>query len=48
MRERAEAFGGSVNIGMAPEGGTRVEARIPIQTDTPMTDLMELNNPVDV
>jgi PAS domain S-box-containing protein len=33
MRERAEAFGGSVFIGMAPERGTRVEAHIPIQMD---------------
>jgi signal transduction histidine kinase len=31
MRERAEAFGGHVNIGPAPERGTRVEAYIPIQ-----------------
>ena len=32
MRERAEAFGGNVNVGLAPGRGTRVEARIPIQS----------------
>jgi signal transduction histidine kinase len=32
MRERAEAYGGSVKIGPAPETGTRVEAYIPIQS----------------
>jgi len=31
MRERAEAFGGNVSIGLAPDRGTRVEAYIPIQ-----------------
>jgi len=31
MRERAEAFGGSISIGLAPKQGTRVEALIPIQ-----------------
>ena len=31
MRERAEAFGGSVTVGLAPERGTRVKASIPIQ-----------------
>jgi signal transduction histidine kinase len=30
MRERAEAFGGAVQIGPAPEKGTRVEASIPV------------------
>ena len=30
MRERAEAFGGSVNVGSTPGEGTKVEARIPI------------------
>ena len=33
MRERAEAFGGSVNIESAPGKGTKVEARIPIGND---------------
>jgi signal transduction histidine kinase len=36
MRERAEAFGGSVHVEPAPERGTRVDARIPIQSDTAM------------
>lgn len=31
MRERAEAFGGSVNVGSAPGEGTKVEASIPLQ-----------------
>ena len=47
MRERAEAFGGSLNIGMAPEGGTRVVARIPIQTDTTVNGLWELDSSMD-
>jgi signal transduction histidine kinase len=47
MRERAEAFGGSLNIGMAPEGGTRVVARIPIQTDTTVNGLWELDSSLD-
>jgi len=47
MRERAEAFGGSLNIGMAPEGGTRVVARIPIQTDTTVDGLWELDSSMD-
>jgi PAS domain S-box-containing protein len=31
MRERAQAFGGSVNIESAPGKGTKVEARIPVE-----------------
>jgi PAS domain S-box-containing protein len=46
MRERAEAFGGSANVGMAPKKGTRVEARIPIHTDVVMARTQELNHPV--
>ena len=34
MRERAEAFGGSVNIESAPGKGTKIEARIPIGNDS--------------
>jgi PAS domain S-box-containing protein len=30
MRERAEAFGGSLNVGSTPGNGTKVEARIPV------------------
>jgi PAS domain S-box-containing protein len=30
MRERAEAFGGILNVGSTPGNGTKVEARIPI------------------
>jgi PAS domain S-box-containing protein len=37
MRERAEAFGGNVNVGLAPGRGTRVEARIPIQNGASIT-----------
>ena len=48
MRERAEAFGGILNVGMAPGRGTIVEARIPIHTVAPITDSRELNNQVDV
>jgi PAS domain S-box-containing protein len=48
MRERAEAFGGSLEVSMAPARGTRVEAHIPIRTDAPENGLMETNNPVDV
>jgi signal transduction histidine kinase len=32
MYERAEAFGGTVNIGLAPDKGTRVVATIPVQS----------------
>jgi PAS domain S-box-containing protein len=46
MRERAEAFGGSAHVGMAPKRGTRVEARIPIHTEAAMTGMPELNHPV--
>lgn len=31
MRERAEAFGGTIKIGSSPEKGTRVEAMIPVE-----------------
>jgi signal transduction histidine kinase len=31
MRERAQAFGGSVHIESAPGKGTKVEARIPVE-----------------
>jgi PAS domain S-box-containing protein len=34
MRERAEAFGGNVKVGPAIGKGTRVDASIPIQSDT--------------
>jgi len=37
MRERAEAFGGNVNVRPAPERGTRVEASIPIQSGVRMS-----------
>ena len=32
MRERAEAFGGSVNIESVPGKGTKVEVSIPLQS----------------
>ena len=48
MRERAEAFGGSASVGMAPKGGTLVEARIPIQTIPSVTSMRELNDSVDM
>jgi signal transduction histidine kinase len=32
MQERAQAFGGSVNIESEPGKGTKVEARIPIES----------------
>jgi signal transduction histidine kinase len=34
MRERAHAFGGTVTIGPAPGGGTRVEVRVPVGENT--------------
>jgi len=37
MRERAEAFGGIVNVGPAPQHGTRVEAFIPLQKGPMLT-----------
>jgi signal transduction histidine kinase len=37
MRERAEAFGGTLKVGPAPERGTQVEATIPIQIGSPVT-----------
>jgi PAS domain S-box-containing protein len=45
MRERAEAFGGSVQVGMAPGRGTRVEANIPIQTEAALPGTRDLNPP---
>jgi signal transduction histidine kinase len=48
MRERAEAFGGSVTVGMAPKKGTLVEARIPIQTIPPVTSIKKSNGSVDL
>ncbi len=51
MRERAEAVGGSMKIGMASPKGTLVEARIPIQSRPAMKELKELeelHKPVDV
>jgi PAS domain S-box-containing protein len=41
MRERAEAFGGSVEVGPAPGRGTRVEAHVPIHMDAPVNGLMD-------
>jgi signal transduction histidine kinase len=38
MRERVEAFGGSLNLGPAPGKGTRIEASIPIQGNTAATE----------
>jgi PAS domain S-box-containing protein len=48
MRERAEAFGGSLTVGMAPVKGTRIESRIPIQSDANIAHMRELNKSVDV
>jgi len=31
MRERADAFGGSLNVGSGPGVGTKVEVSIPLQ-----------------
>ncbi len=35
MRERAEAFGGSLNVNSVPGKGTTVEVKIPIETNDP-------------
>jgi PAS domain S-box-containing protein len=48
MHERAQAYGGSVSIGMASRRGTKLEARIPIQTEAAITGMRELNNTVDM
>ena len=48
MRERAEALGGSVTVGMAPRKGTLVDARIPIQTGLSMIELGEVKKPMDL
>ncbi len=47
MRERAQAFGGSVTVGMAPKKGTLVNARVPIRTGLSMMELGEGKKPVD-
>ena len=47
MRERAEAVGGSMRVGMASPKGTLVEARIPIQAGPAIKELKEQNKPVD-
>jgi two-component system sensor histidine kinase UhpB len=38
MRERAEAFGGSLRISSVPRQGVRVEVSIPIETSNPSQD----------
>ncbi|MEZ0075842.1 sensor histidine kinase [Planotetraspora sp. GP83] len=38
MRERAELFGGSLEAGPLPEGGFRVNARLPISQGVPMSE----------
>jgi signal transduction histidine kinase len=43
-RERAEAFGGHVNIGLAPDRGTRAEARIPIQNGMTISKKQPVSN----
>jgi signal transduction histidine kinase len=35
MRERAEAFGGNLNVSSVPGEGTKVEVKIPIETNDP-------------
>ena len=35
MRERAEAFGGSLRVGSVPGKGTRVEVKIPVENSNP-------------
>jgi two-component system sensor histidine kinase UhpB len=35
MRERAEAFGGSLKVNSVPDKGTRVEVKIPIENNNP-------------
>jgi signal transduction histidine kinase len=36
MRERAEAFGGNLNLSSVPGKGTKVEVKIPIETKDPL------------
>jgi signal transduction histidine kinase len=38
MRERAAALGGSIEAGPRPDGGFRVDARLPLGTHEPRTD----------
>ena len=42
MRERAEAFGGSLEVSSVPGKGTRVELRIPVETNNPAQSRKEM------
>jgi nitrate/nitrite-specific signal transduction histidine kinase len=35
MRERAEAFGGNLKVSSVPGKGTKVEVKIPFETNNP-------------
>jgi len=43
MRERAEAFGGSLRVSSVPGKGTRVEVKIPVETNDPSADQDEVS-----
>jgi signal transduction histidine kinase len=43
MRERAEAFGGSLRVSSVPGKGTRVEVKIPVETNDPSPDQDEVS-----
>jgi signal transduction histidine kinase len=43
MRERAEAFGGSLKVSSAPGKGTRVEVKIPIESNNPSRPQKEVS-----
>lgn len=43
MRERAEAFGGSLKVSSVPGQGTLVEVRIPVENSNPAQSEKETN-----
>ena len=44
MRERAEAFGGNLQVSSTPGKGTKIDVRIPVENNDPSQVQKEMNS----